>query len=29
VERIADVFEGQNYSMKRVFAETARFCMGD
>jgi hypothetical protein len=29
VERIADVFEGQSYSMKRVFAETARFCMGE
>jgi hypothetical protein len=28
VERVADVFEAQNYSMKRVFAETAVFCMG-
>jgi hypothetical protein len=28
VERIASVFEAQNYSMKRVFAETAVFCMG-
>lgn len=29
VERIADVFEQENYSMKRVFAETAVECMGD
>ncbi len=29
VERIADVFESQNYSMKRVFAEVATYCMGD
>jgi hypothetical protein len=29
VERIADVFEAENYSMKRVFAETAVSCMGD
>jgi hypothetical protein len=29
VERIADVFEAQSYSMKRVFAETAVYCMGD
>jgi hypothetical protein len=29
VQRIADVFEAQNYSLKRVFAETAVFCMGE
>ncbi len=29
VERIADVFEQENYSMKRVFAETAVECMGE
>lgn len=29
VQRIADVFEAQNYSMKRVFAEVAVYCMGD
>ncbi len=29
IYRIADVFETENYSMKRVFAETALFCMGD
>ena len=29
VERIADLFEAQNYSMKRVFAEVAANCMGD
>ncbi len=29
VERIADVFETENYSMKRVFAETAVECMGE
>lgn len=28
VQRIADVFEARSYSMKRVFAETAAFCMG-
>jgi hypothetical protein len=28
VKRIADVFEAQNYSMKRVFAEVATYCMG-
>lgn len=29
VQRIADVFEAQNRSMKRVFAETAAYCMGN
>ncbi|MGH0033527.1 MAG: hypothetical protein ACQGVK_00725 [Myxococcota bacterium] len=29
VDRIADVFEGTGYSMKRVFAEVASYCMGD
>jgi len=29
VRRIADVFEAQNYSMKRVLAETASYCMGN
>jgi hypothetical protein len=29
VQRIADVFEAQAYSLKRVFAETAAFCMGN
>lgn len=29
VQRIADVFEAQNHSMKRVFAETAAYCMGN
>ncbi len=29
VERIADAFETQGYSLKRVFAETAAHCMGD
>jgi hypothetical protein len=29
VQRISDVFEAQNYSMKRVFAETAVYCMGN
>ena len=29
VGRIADVFEANNYSMKRVFAEVAGYCMGD
>ncbi len=28
VSRIANVFEAQNYGMKRVFAETATYCMG-
>jgi len=28
IERIADVFEADNYSLKRVFAETAVYCMG-
>jgi hypothetical protein len=28
VQRIADVFEAQGYRMKRVFAETAVYCMG-
>jgi len=28
VDRIADVFESNNYNMKRVFAEVAGFCMG-
>ena len=28
VERIADVFEAQSYSMKRVFAEVGAWCMG-
>jgi len=28
VNRIADVFEANDYSMKRVFAEVATFCMG-
>ncbi|MFV2058324.1 MAG: hypothetical protein ACC707_17800 [Thiohalomonadales bacterium] len=28
VNRITDVFESSNYSMKRVFAEVATFCMG-
>jgi hypothetical protein len=28
VERIADVFEAQNFSLKRVFAEVGAFCMG-
>ena len=28
VNRIADVFEANNYSMKRVFAEVAGFCKG-
>jgi hypothetical protein len=28
VERIADVFEAQGYSMKRVFAEVAAYCRG-
>ena len=28
VDRIADVFEANNYNMKRVFAEVAGFCMG-
>jgi hypothetical protein len=29
VERIADVFEAEGYSLKRVLAETAISCMGD
>jgi hypothetical protein len=29
VGRIADVFEAQSYSMKRVFAETSAYCMGN
>ncbi len=29
VERIADVFENNQYNMKRVFAETAVHCMGN
>jgi hypothetical protein len=28
VQRIADLFDSQNRSMKRVFAETATYCMG-
>jgi hypothetical protein len=28
VERVADVFEAQSYSMKRVFAEVGLYCMG-
>ena len=28
IDRIADVFEANNYSMKRVFAEVAGYCMG-
>ena len=28
VERIADVFDANNYSMKRVFAEVANYCKG-
>ncbi|MDH5323884.1 MAG: hypothetical protein OEZ68_02845 [Gammaproteobacteria bacterium] len=28
INRIADVFESSNYSMKRVFAEVASYCMG-
>jgi hypothetical protein len=29
VQSIADHFEAMNYSMKRVFAETAAYCMGN
>lgn len=29
VTRIASVFEANNYSMKRVFAEVASYCMGE
>ena len=29
VETIANTFEANNRSMKRVFAETAAYCMGD
>ena len=28
IERVADVFEASNYSLKRVFAEVGAFCMG-
>ena len=28
VENIADIFEANNRSMKRVYAETALYCMG-
>jgi hypothetical protein len=28
VERIADVFEAESYSLRRVFAEVGAFCMG-
>lgn len=28
IDRIADVFEANNYSMKRVFAEVANYCKG-
>jgi len=29
IERIADVFESANHSLRRVFAETSAYCMGD
>lgn len=29
VENIATIFQNNNYSMKRVFAETAAYCMGN
>ncbi len=29
ISRVADVFEATDYSMKRVFAEVATYCMGD
>ncbi len=29
VEDIATIFQNNNYSMKRVFAETAAYCMGN
>lgn len=29
VENVADIFQNNNYSMKRVFAETAAYCMGN
>jgi len=29
IERIADVFEAESYSLKRVFAESAIYCMGE
>jgi hypothetical protein len=29
MQTIANDFEAQNYSMKRVFAETAAYCMGN
>jgi len=28
VDRIADLFEADNYNLKRVFAEVAAYCMG-
>ncbi len=28
IQRVADVFEGQGYSLRRVFAEVAAYCMG-
>ena len=28
IQRVADVFEGQGYSLKQVFAELAAYCMG-
>jgi hypothetical protein len=28
VNRIADVFESENYNIKRVFSEVATYCMG-
>ncbi len=28
IQRVADVFETRSYSMKRVFAEVATYCMG-
>ena len=29
VDNVATIFKNNNYSMKRVFAETATYCMGD
>lgn len=29
IENVATIFQGNNYSMKRVFAETAAYCMGN
>jgi hypothetical protein len=29
VDAIADVFEANDYSMRRVFAEVGAYCMGD